>query len=83
MTTREQLEQQILTHIARVAGRDLAAIDRGQHLMADLGIDSPKALELLMDLEESLAIEIPDDDAARFDRVGDLADYVIARAAAG
>ncbi len=67
--------------VAAVAGRDAAAIAPEQHLMADLGIDSPKALQLLMDIEEELAIEIPDEAAGGFVRVGDLVDYVVERAA--
>lgn len=74
------LRQKVKARIAVVAGRDEASLEPGQHLMADLGIDSPKALQLLMDIEEELAIEIPDEDAAGFSRVGDLVDYVVARA---
>ena len=74
------LRQKVLGLIGAVAGRDPATIQPGQHLMADLSIDSPKALQLLMDLEENLDIEIPDDDAANFERVGDLLDYALVRA---
>jgi acyl carrier protein len=77
------LRQKVLGLIGAVSGRDPAALEPGQHLMADLSIDSPKALQLLMDIEENLEIEIPDDDAARFERVGDLVDYTVARAAGG
>lgn len=77
------LRQRVLGLIGAVAGRDPATLEPGQHLMADLSIDSPKALQLLMDIEEALNIEIPDDDAARFERVGDLADYVVDVAAGG
>lgn len=80
-SSKDDLERQIFATIAAVAGRDPGSVDRRQHLMADLGIDSPKALQLLMDLEENLNIEIPDDAAARFERVGDLADYVVDLAA--
>lgn len=74
------LRQKVLGLIGTVAGRDPATLEPGQHLMADLSIDSPKALQLLMDIEENLEIEIPDDDAARFERVGDLVDYAVDRA---
>lgn len=77
---KNEIERKVVATIAAVAGRDPGAIERRQHLMADLGIDSPKALQLLMDLEDSLAIEIPDDAAASFERVGDLVDFVVARA---
>ena len=73
------LRQKVTARIAAVAGRDAASLEPGQHLMADLGIDSPKALQLMMDLEEDLAIEIPDEAVAGFARVGDLVDYVVAR----
>lgn len=77
---KEELRGKVSALIAAVAGRDPSSLEPGQHLMADLGIDSPKALQLLMDIEEELAIEIPDEDAAGFERVGDLLDYVAARA---
>lgn len=76
----DDLRRKVKNLIAAVAGRDPAAVTPEQHLMADLGIDSPKALQLLMDIEEELAIEIPDEAAEGFTRVGDLLDYVVARA---
>lgn len=41
-------------------------------LVADLGIDSPKALQLLVELEEALDIEITDEEAAKLESVGDI-----------
>ena len=41
-------------------------------LVGDLGIDSPKALELLLELEEALGIEISDQDASAMDTVRDV-----------
>ena len=49
-------------------------------LVADLNIDSPKALQLLVDLEDRLSIEISDEDAAKMDTVGDVLDYLAALA---
>jgi len=77
-----ELEAKVLAHIAKISGRSESELERGQHLMADLAIDSPKALQLMMDLEEILGIEIPDEEAERFQRVGDLLDYVTARSSA-
>ena len=48
----------------------------GQDLVVDLGIDSPRALELLVALEDVLGIEISDEDAARLETVGDILSYV-------
>jgi len=66
--------------IAKVSTRDLSTLEAAQDLVVDLGIDSPKALELLVELEEALEIEITDEDAARFETVGDILTYVEALA---
>ena len=62
--------------IAKVSARALSSLEAGQDLIVDLGIDSPKALELLVELEEALGIEITDEEAARFETVGDVLTYV-------
>jgi acyl carrier protein len=41
-------------------------------LVGDLGFDSARALELLVELEDRLNIEIGDDDAAGLNTVGDI-----------
>lgn len=65
--------------IAEIAGKDSASLQRGQHLTVDLGLDSPKALELLMALEDDLGIEISDEEAAALVTVGDILDLVAER----
>lgn len=62
--------------LAELAETDAAEIEPGQHLVADLGIDSPRALKLLMDLEELLGVEISDEEASRMESVGDVLDFV-------
>ena len=59
----------------------LGSVERDQikdemDLVADLGIDSPKALQLLVDLEDTLDIEISDEDAAKMETVGDVLGYL-------
>lgn len=65
--------------LARVAGKNAAELRPEQNLVGDLGIDSVKALQLVMQLEEELGIEISDDDAAKMDQVGDVLAYLAAR----
>jgi acyl carrier protein len=65
--------------LAKVSKKDKATIKPEQELAADLGIDSPKGLQLLMDLEDKLHIEIGDDDAARMNTVNDILTYVAAK----
>jgi acyl carrier protein len=61
-----------LAVLARIADRPRAEIAAEMNLVGDLGIDSPKALELLLELEEALGIEISDRDASAMDTVSDL-----------
>ena len=65
-----------LAIIARIARRPVAELTPGMELVADLDLDSARALELLVALEDALGIEISDEDAARLDTVGDILAYL-------
>lgn len=65
-----------LNVIAKVSGKDAAQLEPEMELVANLGLDSAKALELLVELEDELEMEIDDEDAARLNTVGDIVDYV-------
>lgn len=69
-------DQKALAIIADVAEKDASELESEHNLLADLGIDSPKALKLLMDLEDGLDLEISDEDAARMETVGDILGFV-------
>ena len=58
--------------LARVSGRARNEILPEMDLVADLGIDSPRALELLLELEEALGVEIGDQEASEMNTVGDV-----------
>ena len=64
------------TLLAKLSGQEAALLKPEMDLVGDLGIDSPKALELLVELEDALGIEITDEDAARLETVGDVLGYV-------
>lgn len=66
--------------IARISGTDRSRLTPELELVANLGFDSAKALELLVTLEERLGIEIEDEDAARLNTVGDILAYLDSRA---
>ena len=76
------VKQRALEIVAGISGKDAAELSPKLDLVADLGIDSPKALQMLLDLEEALGIEISDEDAAKMDTVGDILDYLGAEAPA-
>ena len=75
-------KKKALEIVARISGMDADKLEPKLDLVADLGIDSPKALQLLLDLEDALGIEISDEDAAKMDTVGDVLDYLGGRAPA-
>ncbi len=62
----------VLEVISKLANVSRDTLKPEMELVADLGIDSPKALQLLVELEEALDIEITDEEAARLESVGDI-----------
>ena len=70
---RKQLAMDVLAKLSKKEPGELAP---QMELVGDLGIDSPKALQLLVELEDGLDIEISDEQAARMNTVGDILDYV-------
>ena len=62
--------------LAEISGVPIDEIDRDKDLVADLQIDSPKALKLLVELEDRLGVEISDEAAARMTTVGDVLDHL-------
>jgi len=69
-------EKKVLEIVARVAKRDVSSLKPEQQLVADLGIDSPKALQLMCDVEEELKIEMPEDAIGKIVTVGDIVNLI-------
>ena len=69
-------QQVALDVLAQLSGVARDQIQPTMELVADLGIDSPKALQLLVELEDRLQIEISDEAAARMDTVGDIFNFL-------
>jgi acyl carrier protein len=67
-----ELKGTVLEVIAKVSKKEIGEIQPEMDLVVDLGIDSPKALELLVELEDRLDVEISDEDAATLDSVEDV-----------
>ena len=53
-----------------------SAVAMDTNLMKDLEADSLDAVEIIMAIEDEFDIEIPDEDAEKFQLVGDLVKYV-------
>jgi acyl carrier protein len=65
-----------LAIIARVTGTPAGELAAATELVAELDVDSAKALELLVELEDHFGIEISDEQAAAMHTVGDILDTV-------
>ncbi len=55
---------------------DESMISMDTNMMKDLEADSLDAVEIIMAIEEDFDIEIPDEEAEKFQLVGDLVRYV-------
>ena len=55
---------------------DASMVTEETNLMKDLEADSLDAVEIIMAIEEQFGIEIPDDEAEKFQTVEDLVEYV-------
>lgn len=55
---------------------DESMVTMETNLMKDLEADSLDAVEIIMAIEEEFDIEIPDEEAEKFQMVGDLVKYV-------
>ena len=65
-----------LAVVAKVSKVDAATLTPEMELVADLGLDSARALELLVELEDALDTEISDEEAAKLNSVGDILGYI-------
>lgn len=55
---------------------DLESITMETSLMKDLDADSLDAVEIMMALEDEFEITVPDEDAEKFENIGDIVRYV-------
>lgn len=55
---------------------DEAQVAAETSLMKDLEADSLDAVEIIMAIEDEFDIEVPDEDAEKFQSVGDIVKYV-------
>ena len=64
--------QTVLEILAQETGTDPAGLTAATELVGDLGIDSPRALQVLVQIEDHLDIEVEDDEVASLRTVGDI-----------
>lgn len=65
------IAREVFELVARHLSVDAGSISLDARIVQDLGADSLDAVELIMAIEESYDIEIPDEDAAKIHAVRD------------
>ena len=78
--TREEVLERIREHLATELEVDRGRIDASTRFKEDLEADSLDLVELVVELEDSYGVRIPDEEAAKIVTVGQAADFVAAHA---
>ena len=78
--TREEVLERIREHLATELEVDPGASTTSTRFREDLEADSLDLVELVVELEDSYGVRIPDEEAARILTVGQAADFVAAHA---
>jgi acyl carrier protein len=79
--TRDEVLERIREHLSTELEVDPGRIAEDTRFKEDLEADSLDLVELVVELEDSYGIRIPDDQAARILTVGQAADFVAAHGA--
>jgi acyl carrier protein len=75
---RDEVLERIRAHLSAELKIDPARIGEDTRFKEDLEADSLDLVELVMELEDSYGIRIPDEEAVKILTVGQAADYVAA-----
>ena len=70
------IEQTVKDIIVEQLGVDAGEVKTEASFVNDLGADSLDTVELVMALEESFDMEIPDEEAEKIQTVGQAVDYI-------
>jgi acyl carrier protein len=70
------IEEKVKDIIVEQLGVNPEQVTREASFIEDLGADSLDTVELVMAFEEEFSIEVPDEDAEKLQKVGDVVDYV-------
>ena len=70
------LQERLYALVANQLGLEREDLVPEAHILDDLGADSLDVVELMMALEESFDIVVPDEDVERLQTIGDVQQYL-------
>ena len=68
--------EKIADIVSKQLGADFDDIDENTNIMDDLGADSLDVVEMLMAIEESFGVSVPDEEIPNLKTVRDIVEYV-------
>ena len=74
--TIQEIEEKVISIVAEHLGRDPSELTRETSFVNDLNADSLDIVEVVMDLEETYDLNVPDEDAQKIDTVGAAITYI-------
>ena len=78
--TRGEILELVRSHLASELEIEPDRIEEGTRFKEDLDTDSLDLVTLVMELEDTYGVRIPDEEAARIVSVGQAVDYILAHA---
>jgi acyl carrier protein len=78
--TRGEILELVRSHLASELEIEPARVGEGTRFKEDLDADSLDLVTLVMELEDTYGVRIPDEEAARIVSVGQAVDYILAHA---
>ena len=77
--TRDEVLEKVREHLATELEVSPGRISDGTRFREDLDADSLDLYELVMELEDTYGISVPEEEAARIETVGQAVDFVAQR----
>ncbi len=78
--TRGEILELVRSHLASELEIEPGSVEESTHFREDLDADSLDLVTLVMELEDTYGVRIPDEEAARIVSVGQAVDYILAYA---
>ena len=77
--TRDEVMTKVREHLAEELEIDPGRIEAGTRFKEDLDADSLDLYELVMELEDTYGVSVPEEEAANIETVGQAVDFVAQR----